>query len=251
MRMFLLFLFAAASAHSRPSDGAKYDRYVFCLMDSAFTIKARIETGIRSSQDPDTAQVLAAARSITYWQGFKLNSKPIGEVWLAYMPPADPGEIIFVSNTLPAYPLLRLKIDAMCGVCFSQYDVFGSLTVPPDVNVVKTNVMAVGMDDDFRLAGALSDAEKTGIAGKINDYIFQGNKDTTRIYVMKMGNRLDSKDNIRYIAYYATVDGSVSVHSPIPGLWAPETESGSYFNILGRPAESLRRKVILYSRPTR
>jgi hypothetical protein len=231
MRMSMFTLLLASSSFG----WEKYNRYVFCLMDSSFTIKARVESGIKSLSDPDTAQVLTAARSITYWEGIKLNAKPVDEVWLAYMPPADPGEITFISNTVPTYPLLRLKIDAMCGSCFSQYDVFGSVTIPPVTSVRKGNLQVREMQNDFRLGGILTDAEKTGIADRINDYIFQ--KDTIRVNVLKMATRMESKDNIRYIAYYVTTSGQGSALArPFVKRAAPNA-AGFKIDLLGRKLE--------------
>jgi hypothetical protein len=232
MRILMSALLIASSAFG----WEKSNRYVFCLMDSSFSIKARIESGIKSLSDPDTAQVLTAARSSSYWQMFKLNAKPVDEVWLAYMPPADPGEIAFISNTVPTYPLLRLKIDAMCGSCISQYDSFGSVTTPPASSVRKSNVLVREMPNDFRVGGTLTDAEKTGIADRINDHAFQTAKDTVRINVLKLGG-LASKDDISYVAYYVMTSGQGSALTQPPRQRAAPNASGFRIDALGRALE--------------
>lgn len=202
MRFLILALLSLTASES--FGGEKNVRYVFYLLDSGFTAKARIESNIKSSADPDTSEVLNASRSISFWTDFKLNSKAIYEVWLTYKPPADPGEIIFVSNTTPTYPLLRLKIDAMCGGCFSQYDTFGNVTTPPNVSVKKNNLMVTELKNDFNLGSKLSDSEKVAISNKINDYAFEGKNSLIQVNVLKLNTMMKSTDGIVYVAYYST-----------------------------------------------
>lgn len=148
-RMHFMILFSALAAPV--FSGAKNARYVFSLIDSNFAVKARIDTSIRSSRDPDTAEIKSAANSVSWWHGVRLNSQPVGDVWLAYERPADPGTVVFVSNTTPPSPLLTLYIDAMCVGCFHEYSLFGKVSLPDDTVRDGKKPDLVPLENDFRL----------------------------------------------------------------------------------------------------
>lgn len=80
-----------------------------------------------------------------------MNPQPVGDVWLAYQPPADPGTVVFVSNTTPPYPLLTLRIDAMCGSCINNYSIFGSVSVPENTVTDGAWLDIVPLENDFGL----------------------------------------------------------------------------------------------------
>jgi hypothetical protein len=237
VRIWKLLLLASATAFG----GEKDARYVFSLLDSDFVIKARIETFIHSSEDPDSARVLSAANSVSQWHDARLNAKPVDDVWLAYEPPADPGTIIFVSNTVPAYPLLTLRIDAMCGSCVHEYSVFGTLSVPEDSGTDGGKLRVAALANDFNLGGALSAEERRKIGEKINDFTLSGvDVDSLRVNVLKLGSDYPSKNGLRYIAYFSNISATSAILPAGPKatgtIFIPEWR----YDVLGR---SPRRSV--------
>jgi hypothetical protein len=234
MRLAILLCALAVPVFS----GAKNARYVFSLLDSNFVVKARVESYIQSTRDPDTARVKSAANAVSAWHYARLNSKPVGDVWLAYEPPSDPGTVIFVSNTTPPYPLLRLNIDAMCGSCFWDYTLFGNVSVPVDTVMGGENLDIVPLENDFQLGNPLSVEERMKISGKIDDYApSMPHSLPVTVHVMKWvseyTSRFPSKDGIRYIAYFSIIEPTASI-STIALKVRPQVLPQARFDALGR-----------------
>jgi hypothetical protein len=230
MRIWKLLLLATALC----SGADRNVRYVFSLLDSGFVVKARLESAVPSTGDPDTAQVLSAANGASQWHSVDLDAKPVDDVWLGYEPPADPGSIVFVSNTTPVQPLLTLFIDAMCGSCFGRYSFSGDKSVPADVVTTGKKLKVVALANGFKLGKALTEEEQTKIAGKIGDAAFKADMDSLRVNVLKMPTGFPSKDGIVYIAYYAIATPSSGI---APGTLRPtgrETKPAVRFDALGR-----------------
>ncbi len=139
----------------------------------------------------------------------KSNSQPIGDVWLGYIPPSDPGAIVFLSNTDPVYPLLTLHLDGMCGGCIHSYEIFGNIETPADQTTLKNNVKILQLQNDFGLGDSLLDSEKTRIAEKIIDFSDNNTSEIFPIYTLKMRTEFPSVEGIKYICYSSVVDGSV------------------------------------------
>jgi hypothetical protein len=239
MRFVVMLCALAVPAFS----GAKYARYVFSLLDSNFVVKARVESYIQSTRDPDTAEVKIAANSVSRWHYARLNSQPVGDVWLAYEPPSDPGSVMFVSNTMPPYPLLTLYIDAMCGSCFSQYSVFGNVSVPVDAVTDGKNLDIVPLENDFRLGLPLSDEERMKIAEKIDDYaLSMPHIHSVTVHVVKwvsdLSTKFPSKDGIRYIAYFSIIEPTASIAEGAVKVGPPDLPR-KRFDALGRSPKRL------------
>ncbi|MDB5103730.1 MAG: hypothetical protein JWP91_1419 [Fibrobacteres bacterium] len=213
-------------------------RIVLCLIDSGFVVKNRFVTEFNGTRIPDTNQVLEVAKANSTWHTAQLNSKAINDVWLAYEPPADPGTIIFLSNTSPPIALLTLNIDAMCGGCFERYQYYG---MPAPVSgAIENNwkMEILELENKFQLGQTLTNQEKASIAKSIRDTLFQRGRDSIQISVLKMRSDsllkgYPSKDGIRYIAYYRTkVDGTNSLIRAETRTTAKK--HSHVFNALGR-----------------
>ncbi|MDB5048582.1 MAG: hypothetical protein JWO30_1653 [Fibrobacteres bacterium] len=231
MRIWKLILLAATIAFG----GGKDVRYVFSLLDSNFVIKERIETFIHGAGDPDSSLILSAANSVSHWNAARLNSKPVDDVWLAYEPPADPGTIIFVSNTVPAYPLLTLKIDAMCGGCVHDYSVFGSVSVPDDSGTDGSKLRISELANDFKLGRALSEEERRKIAEKINDFTLSSAEvDSLRVNVLKLKSDYPTENGFRYVAYFSYVSAPSAISHADPKATGTISIPGWRYDALGR-----------------
>jgi hypothetical protein len=232
-------------AHSQ----IKSSQYVFNLLDTDFVVKKRIFSSIRCEKLPDSSALMNVLNSIDVMGSvvpmghIKPSTQPVGDVWLGYMPPADPGAIVFLSNTYPTYPLLTLHIDAMCQGCANRYETFGSTETPLDQTTRKRNVKVLQLENEFGLGGALLDSEKTMIADKINDYSLSNSTDTFSVYVLKIGTEFPSVEGIRYICYYSIVTGSVSsvYESKRKNILANKV-AGSEIDALGRRIDLTSRK---------
>ena len=200
----LLFVLALIPA------GAKTNQHVFFLMDSNFVVLHRIESQITSEAGADSAQVLKAAKadsSYTWWQ---VGSKPVSEVWLAFLRPADPGEVMFVSHTKAPVPLLRLNMDAMCGDCMRMESFYGKMTVPPNVKFDNRNLTITDLKSDFPeslrnhgLGLPLTEEEKIKIAEKVDDFTSRPESFSLEIQVLKRRQSIHvPSDDFKYIIYY-------------------------------------------------
>ncbi len=177
--------------------------YVFTLMDSAFHAKVMFESQIQSQGFPDSSRVTAVAESISYWHDAQLNDYPLGNIWLAYERPADPGKILFLSNMVPIICLLSLRIDAMCTGCFRDYSFFGTKIMDVSAADSAAAFQVNGLENRFGLGKSLAFQEQAGVAQNLprRDPAAKG----SALYILKMENTFPSLESIRYIAYYTFV----------------------------------------------
>lgn len=219
-----------------PIEPKSYD-YVINLMDSDFVIQDRIEYSLNAAQEPDSAMIRDWLNSdgLMYSFGVKVAGKPVNATWLAYAPPADPGAIYFLTNTIPIIPILVLRLDAMCDGCVWDYSSAGTHSIPAVERIWKPYLEVLPMENPFGLGAALSDAEKDSIAEAINDYSISVSKSVPSISVLKLDSRYPSIRGIRYVCRYTLMDGHPAPVNPRPSIRRPRfTDAESRVDALGR-----------------
>jgi hypothetical protein len=130
------------------------------------------------------------------------NTQAYDDVWLVYERPADPGSILFVSNTVPTTVLLTLWIDAMCMGCFNSYGYSGNTATVSASHGAAVLVKIVELENKFGIGYPLLDAEKAGLAAGIADPLYHLGRDSVKAHVLKMPTENSYQDSVQYIAYF-------------------------------------------------
>jgi len=222
--------FAAATSFASESGS----RYVFCLLDSGFQVKSKTETALANTAAPDTVAVQAKAQSLATWPSdIRLNTAAIDGVWMAFEPPADPGDVVFVSDTDPVQPLLVLRIDAMCQGCIHGYVAYGDTSVPHLAGPPGSDPVVSDLEERFNYGISTTAAEKASIAQALASSGFPSGDAPIRIHVLKVKTEFPSTEGITYIAYYV-VPAAVSALHPLRTEAAGQTLTAPRVNALGR-----------------
>lgn len=196
--LFLLPLWAAADRASALDNGY---RCVFSLLDSSFAVLSETESHWVKSVPADTAAISAKAQSLATWpMGIRLNTTSIDGVWMAFEPPGDPGDVIFVSDTDPIQPLLALRIDAMCQGCIHRYDVYGDTAFPRAPGPPASEPIVSDLEERFGYGMETTSEEKASVAHALATSGFPAADGPIRIHLLKVKTRFPSM--ITYIAYY-------------------------------------------------
>jgi hypothetical protein len=196
----LLFLWAAADRASALNNGY---RCVFYLLDSSFAVVSGTESHWMNSEPADTSAIRAKAQSLATWpSGIQLNTAATDGVWMAWEPPADPGDIVFVSDSDPIQPLLVLRIDAMCQRCIHRYDAYGDTAFPRAPGRPLSDPIVSDLDERFGYGMKTSSEEKASVAHALANLGFPPANGPIRIRVLKVNSGFPSIEGITYIAYY-------------------------------------------------
>jgi hypothetical protein len=222
--------FAAATSFASESGS----RYVFCLLDSEFQVKSKTETVLANTAAPDTVAVQAKAQSLATWpSGIRLNTAAIDGVWMAFEPPADPGDVVFVSDTDPVQPLLALRLDAMCGECIYRYDAYGDTSVPHAAGPPGSDPVVSDLEERFNYGMNTTAAEKASVAQSLAGSGFPSADGPIRIHVLKVKTVFPSTEGITFIAYYV-VPAVVSALHPFRAAATVHALSTARADALGR-----------------
>lgn len=151
---------------------------------------------------------------------------------MALEPPADPGAVIFVSDTDPVRPLLVLRIDAMCQGCVHRYEAYGDTSLPRAGGRGSDPVVS-DLEERFDYGTPTSATEKASVAHALASPGFPPSIAPIRIHVLKMKSRFPSIEGIAYIAYYV-VPAAVSALHPFRAAEGRRATSELGVDALGR-----------------